>query len=147
LKLDCKVWPIEKPHPAFPHDTYEWRWIVHVKLIYRHSPITKWFEAFIDSGSPWCLFHANFCKSLGIDLESGIRDDLKGIIGGPSAPMYFHKIKVCLGSWSFNTMAGFSTALSVGGILGRRGFFENFKVTFDPLTLPPSIELEQIHRS
>ena len=147
MKIDCKVWPIAQPHPAFPKETHDWGWIVKVKLIYRHSPPTKWFESHIDSGSPWCLFHGSLCKSLGIDLGKGVESDLKGIIGGPSALMYFHKIKILLGSWSFTTTAGFSNNLSVAGILGRRGFFDNYKVTFDPLNVPPSVELEQIHRS
>lgn len=147
MKLDCKVWPIDKPHPAFPEESLNWGWIVNVRLIYRHSPPTKWFEAFIDSGSPWCLFHSNFCNPLGIKLGTGVLGDLKGIIGGPSAPLYFHKVKVCLGSWSFDTTAGFSDALSVAGILGRRGFFESFKVTFDPLNVPPSVELERVNRA
>ena len=39
--------------------------------------------------------------------------------------------------------AGFSEVLPLGGILGRIGFFESFKITFDPSTTPPGFELEQ----
>ncbi len=147
MRLNCKVWPIDKPHPAFPKEEFEWAWVTKVKLIYKHSPPTKWFEAFIDSGSPWCLFHAQFCKSLGIKLEDGVRDQLSGIVGGPSAPMYFHKVKVMVGSDQFETVAGFSSELAVAGILGRRGFFENFRCTFDPSDYPPSVELTKVHRA
>lgn len=87
------------------------------------------------------------CSSLGIKrVEDGVEDTLKGIIGGPQAPIYFHKVKVMLGSEIFEAMAGFSWALSVGGILGRRGFFENFVVTFDASANTPFLELKRIHR-
>lgn len=146
MRLTAKVWPIDHPHPAFPHEKYGWAWIVNVKLIYRHSPPTKWFEAFVDSGSPWCLFHAGLCKPLGITLESGVRDDLGGIIQGAKVPVYFHKVKVLLALEQFEAMAGFSSGLTVGGILGRRGFFENFTVTFDSSAAPPTIELIRSYR-
>jgi hypothetical protein len=85
---------------------------------------------------------------MGMRLESGVKEELKGIVGGASAPMYFHKVQVFLGSGDgFHTMAGFSSALSVAGILGRRGFFENFHVHFDASDVPPSIEITRINRA
>ena len=147
MRLKCKVWPLRQPHAAFPKETFDWAWIVHVKLIHKHSPPTKWFEAWIDSGSPWCIFHSSFCRSLGITLESGIKDDLEGITGGPAVAVYFHKVKIVIGSTQFETMAGFSSGLSVAGILGRHGFFDNFSVKFDPTVSPPEIELTKINRA
>jgi hypothetical protein len=32
-------------------------------------------------------------------------------------------------------------------LLGRMGFFEHYKITFDPSTHPPEIELERIYRA
>jgi hypothetical protein len=52
-------------------------------------------------------------------VEDGVKDDLRGVIGGPKAPMYFHKVKIIVFSEFFETMAGFSDALSVTGLLGR----------------------------
>ncbi len=146
MRLKTKAWPLKEPHPAFPDENFDWAWIINVKLIHKHSPPTKWVEAWIDSGSPWCIFHSSFCRLLGIDLESGIREDLRGVAWGPSAPMFFHKINIVIGSSQFETMAGFSSALAVAGILGRHGFFENFSVSFDPLPYPPEIELNQVNR-
>jgi len=94
------------------------------------------------------MFHSGYCKHLGISkLESGVTGDLRGIIGGPGVPLYFHKIKILIGSEQFETMAGFSSALSVGGLLGRRGFFENFIVKIDSSTTPPTVDLEKINRA
>jgi hypothetical protein len=74
------------------------------------------------------------------------RLDLGGIVGGAVAPVYFHKIKILLGTEQVTTMAGFSEQLSVAGLLGRRGFFENFTVKIDSSTNPPWFELERINR-
>ena len=61
--------------------------------------------------------------------------------------MYFHKVKVLVGASDFETMAGFSWGLAVGGLLGRRGFFENFLVKFDCSTYPPQLDIEKLHRA
>jgi hypothetical protein len=113
--------------------------------MYRHES-TKTFEAWIDSGAPYCMFRSDFCRPLGIKLTDGVQKSLGGIIGGDTAPIYIHKVTLVIGGEQFGAMAGFSDALAVGAILGRAGFFENFKVLFDAETNPPHVELTKIHR-
>jgi len=147
LKFPCKVFPIDKPHPAFPKDSFSWAPVLNVRLSHRHSPPTKSIECWIDSGADVCIFHASICHSLGIRrVEGGIKDDLRGVIGGPKAPMYFHRVRVLVFGDFFETMAGFSRDLSVTGLLGRRGFFQNFIVKIDASTAIPHCEIEKIHR-
>ncbi len=94
------------------------------------------------------MFHAGVCRSLGIKkVEGGTEDKLGGIIGGTIVPIYFHNVKILIGAEQLQTTVGFSWELSVAGILGRRGFFENFVVTIDSSTNPPTFELEKIHRA
>jgi len=93
------------------------------------------------------MFHAAFCRSLGIDLEDGIKSDLGGVVGGVSVPIYYHRVKVLVGSQQLTTMAGFSDKLSVAGLLGRRGFFDDFIVRIDSSTTPPSFDLDKINRT
>lgn len=148
MRVNCKVWPLANPHPAFPTERFHWAPLLNIKLTHQHSPPTKWLECFVDSGSPSCMFHASLCRPLGIErLEDGIEDTLGGIIGGPTAPMYYHKVKLLVGSEQVTTMAAFSWDLSVAGILGRRGFFDNFVVTFDATGVPPVLELNRIYRT
>jgi len=78
-------------------------------------------------------------------VESGIEDILGGVIGGATAPMYYHNIKIQVGTEQIRTMAAFSWNISVTGILGRRGFFDNFSIKFDASTSPPTLELERIN--
>jgi len=97
------------------------------------------------------MFHASIGQTLGIQrIEDGIEDTLRGVVGGqnpPSAPFYFHKVKIQIGTEQFETMAGFSWDLAVGGLLGRRGFFENFRVQIDCSPYPPQLDGERIHRA
>jgi hypothetical protein len=91
-----------------------------------------------------CLFHGSLCHSLGIKrIEDGI-EEFGGIFVDFKRPVYFHKVKVVVVSEQFETMAGFSWDLSVVGILGRRGFFQNFATKIDSSQNPPTIELEKI---
>jgi hypothetical protein len=92
------------------------------------------------------MFHAGLCRSLGIRLEDGIKSGLSGVIGGAVVPIYFHKIKILVGTDQVTTMAGFADQLSVAGLLGRRGFFENFTVKIDSAPNPPWFELDKINR-
>ncbi len=94
------------------------------------------------------MFHAGVCRSLGIKkVEDGIKDDLHRVIGGPKVPIYFHKVKILIGGDQIPTSVGFSWELSVAGILGRRGFFENFVVKIDSSTDPPTFHLDKVHRA
>ncbi len=148
MRVNCKPRPIQKPNPVFPKETFSWVPVLNVKLIYKHSPPTKWFECIVDSGSGVCIFHADVCKSLGIrKVESGIKNTLGGVIVGATGLMYYHKVKILVGSERIETMAGFSKQLSVAGILGRRGFFENFTVTFDASEYPPFLEVDRVYRA
>jgi hypothetical protein len=115
-------------------------------LIYKHSPPTKWIEAIADTGAHCCMFHASFCHALGIDLKNGIEGNLGGIIGGANIPVYFHPVKILIGSTQVQTMAGFSEKLSVAALLGRRGFFDNYTFNLDGTANPPVFEIEKTNR-
>jgi len=60
-------------------------------------------------------------------------------------PAHFHTVTLHVGAnWSVEIKAGFVENLSMAGLLGRRGFFENFVVRFDHSSSPPYFELEKI---
>lgn len=107
MKFNCKTWPGASQN-AFPDEHYHWAPIVNLRLIHKHSPPTKWIEAIADTGAHCCMFHASFCHALGIDLKNGIEGNLGGIIGGANIPVYFHPVKILIGSTQVQTMAGFS---------------------------------------
>jgi hypothetical protein len=134
--------------PAFPNEPAAWAPILNVRLSYHNSPPTKSLACWIDSGADACIFHAGVCHSLGIRrVEDGVKDYLQGVTGGPTGLLYFHKVKILVFGDAFETMAGFSPDLAVLGLLGRRGFFDNFVVKIDASTSPPYYEIEKIHRT
>lgn len=117
-----------------------------VALIYRHTT-SKRVEAIVDSGSPWCLFHAQIGESIGVKTTNGQQGSLGGVLAGASSDVYFHRLKLVFMGNIVETTVGFSDNLSVAAILGRRGFFDNCTITFDPSQSEfGELDIEHFHR-
>jgi hypothetical protein len=114
-------------------------------LIFKHAQSAV-FKAIVDSGSATCIFHSDIGSSIGIKPKSGKEFPLLGIVAGISIPAFFHKVTILIAGERLETWAGFSPKISVAGILGRIGFFDNFLVTIDPSDSPPWLEVQRIHR-
>jgi len=105
------------------------------------------FPAFVDSGSPWCIFKSDLADYLGIELEEGEKAEVGGILAGIKEPMYFHKVILFVEDhWTLSIRAGFVKKLCIPGILGRDGFFDHFLVQFDQSCKPALVQLEKIER-
>lgn len=136
-----------KPDPAFPGETQVWIPIVNVALIHGHAKSRR-FEAVVDSGSPRCLFHAGIGEAIGIQVTKGRRGSLSGVVGSAApANVYYHHLKLVIFTEIIPITAGFSYELPVAGILGRTGFFESYKITFDPTSEPPGMEIVHVSRA
>ena len=61
--------------------------------------------------------------------------------------VYFHKVKLGVLSSITPMTVGFCDTLSFGAILGRQDFFNGHRITFDPTTNPPGMEIERFYRS
>ena len=148
MRYNYKRHPQATPHPAFPNET-PWVAILEVRLSQptKAARPTARFEAILDSGCADTLFHASIGQSIGIDIKSGIRSDLAGIARGVKIPVYFHDVDLHADADIIRIKAGFSERLPIAGILGRRGFFEHFIVTFDPTFTPPGFEITRVGRA
>jgi len=147
VRVPYRSYPLDPPNPAFPHDDFLWHPVIPVSLTNASKHRTsKRFEAWIDSGSPYCYFNAAIGRAIGIVIESGIRGKLGGVVGGLNADVYFHSVGVYVGADLIRVKAGFCDQLAVPGVLGRTGFFDNFKVAFDQSGVPPCCEIERIVR-
>lgn len=80
------------------------------------------FYGFLDSGA---------AEILGIEAEKG--DKIEITIGdGSSIPTYLQKLEVKFAGKKFEASIGFSNRLGIGfNIIGRKDFFENFRICFD----------------
>jgi hypothetical protein len=103
---------------------------VNIALPAKNAPRTKRFEAIIDSGASRCIFHASIGRFIGLEIEKGVIEDTLGING--VSRTYLHEISLYVPGGVVNVQAGFSDDLPIAGLLGMNGFFDRFRVTFDP---------------
>jgi len=102
-----------------------------IKIVVSYNGGKQKLFALVDSGADSCLFPKDVADVLGIDVRSGKQVFYTGI-GGHQVLFYFHEIEIFVGKYKFKTMAGFANSgIGTTALLGQRGFFENFKVTFD----------------
>jgi hypothetical protein len=111
---------------------------VNIALPTKNSPRTKRFEAVIDSGASRCIFHASIGRFIGLELEKGVQENTLGIAG--STNIYLYEISLHVPGGIVDVIAGFCEDLPIAGLLGMNGFFDHFKVTFDPTAQRCEIE-------
>lgn len=116
---------------------------VNLALPSKNAPRSKRFDSIIDSGASQCIFHASIGRAIGLAVEKGEKVFTNGVQG--PALLYPHDLSLDVPGGVINTRAGFSEELPIAGLLGMEGFFENFKVTFDPTAL--RVELERIYKA
>lgn len=101
---------------------------IRVRLFYRGMEDDV--RCVLDSGADDCLFHSSVATNLGIDLTSGSPKVFYGI-GGEMLQAYMHTVGLRLKGFNerIEVVAGFSEFTKMS-VLGQRGVFESFEVTF-----------------
>lgn len=130
MKLAYKKIRIE-PTPAFPKRKYYLRPIIPIRLSYKNQAIR--YEALLDSGADFCIFHAEIGDFLQIPIVKGEREIFGGIVG-QSSTAYFHNLDITIaGNRYKNIPIGFSYDISPHGygILGHYAFFDLFRIILD----------------
>lgn len=132
-----------RPFPGSPNpNLYP---LIRICLGRRHAQRTRPFEALVDSGAADCMFHASIAAAMGIKLESGGKQQRTGI-SGARGDVWVHPVQLYVGMDLFSIEAAFSNELPLADLLGRSGFFEHYRVTFDPAPNPPELEIERVYR-
>lgn len=106
---------------------------VNIALLQKSAPRSKRFEAIIDSGASRCIFHADIGRAIGLNISSGAVETTLGVAGPINT--YLHDVCLYIPGGAVIVRAGFSGDLPVAGLLGMQGFFDVFKITFDPTLL------------
>ena len=140
MRVNYKIIRLPPAPPAFPEPALDWLPLLPVKIFYNQIS-TKPFLATVDSGSRSCLFHASIGEYLGIPIRRGVHETIRGVVASTTGDVYYHKIKLVIAAEMLEITAGFSYDLPLPALLGRDGFFDNFRVTFDPDLSPPGLEL------
>lgn len=125
------------PSSAFPERKYLLRPIIPLLITCKGKSIG--YEALLDSGADFCIFHAEVGEYLGLNIRKGPREFFGGITG-KRATAFIHRVGLTIGGNHYLSVPiGFSFDIAPHGygILGHGGFFNIFRVIFD-------LEKEQI---
>ena len=118
----------------FPYVKYNGvlRPVVPIKLKNKNQEIG--YDVLVDSGADFCIFDAEMGEAVGIDIKKGKPREVFGV-GGKASLYYLHKVVIEIGGWGYEIEAGFMSNVSGHvmryGLVGQKGFFENFIVKFD----------------
>lgn len=114
--------------------------VIPIEINYKNKSVP--YEVLIDSGADFCIFDAQIGDILGILVEKGEPGEVAGITG-QKGPIYFHLLTIKIGGWEYDIKAAFLRSIGPYGygVVGQRGFFDNFVVKFD--LIKGEIELKQ----
>ena len=89
------------------------------------------YDAYVDSGAGYSIFHSDVADDLEIKLEDG--EKIYITVGdGSQIIVYLHKILVRIADKEFVAKIGFSERLGIGfNIIGQSDIFDRFKICFD----------------
>ena len=106
--------------------------VLPIKLRRQQGAQTIDQRALVDTGSDNCIFHGDIGRMIGIDdIGTGDPTRIWAIKGGPPMVGYIHNIQINIGGYWFDAPALFSDESTKDPILGRKGFFDRFVVTFN----------------
>lgn len=112
-------------NPKTEKVNYVYRPLIDIRLCYKHNFGKNLVGCLLDSGADKNLFPASWGQSVNIEIKKGELVRHYGI-GDKDIIAYRHKIKLYVGSFSFETNADFSFEQGFP-LLGREGFFKYFK--------------------
>ena len=139
---------LKLPYKKFPDGKggFTFHAILHVNIALpeKNAPRSKRVEAIIDSGASRCIFHASLGRAIGLQIDKGEVEETRGVSGEVNKA-YLHNIHLYAPGGIIPIRAAFSERLPVACILGMIGFFEHFKVTFDPTG--QRVEIERIFQA
>ncbi len=132
MKFGYKVIPA-LPSNAFPNRKTIARPVIPIKL--EHDGKTVGYEALLDSGADWNIFHSVIGEIIGIDVPTGKLQTFGGI-GGGQFKSYFHEVTLYIGGWPITVACGFSADIPEPdhqsyGVLGHVGFFDHYVTIFN----------------
>ena len=89
------------------------------------------YDAYVDSGAGYSIFHSDVIDDLEIKLEDGEKTYIT-VGDGSQIIAYLHKILVKIADQEFVAGIGFSERLGIGfNIIGQSDIFDRFKICFD----------------
>jgi hypothetical protein len=103
--------------------------MVPVQLIGRRGRTAKTY-ALLDSGADMTLFHGNWARAIGLDLESGRPENIGGWAPGTDRYCYCHRISLTIGSITVRCEVAFCDDMSEemnDQLIGREVVFDRMR--------------------
>jgi hypothetical protein len=144
VKYPYKPFPLSDTDPVTKLD-YAWRLALTVFISHsgkRSAPL----ESIVDSGADHCVFDAGIADGLGMPVRKGEQVAFGGIARGAETIGYLHTVTLTVAAQNYEAPIVFAYGLSMTGILGQTGFFDQFTVTFDWTPHPPCFDVQRILR-
>lgn len=108
------------------------------EVFFKHNKLNIWqsVEMLVDTGADYTLLPRFLAEQLGISLTRDCRSFETSGVGGKSKVFLFKKkVIIKLGGLERKIPLGFLANDYIPPLLGRQGFFETFKVTFEKFIL------------
>ena len=104
--------------------------ILPIQIACNRNRETIW--ALIDSGAEISVFNKEIAGLLDIEVTSGKKFELGGVVDDRGLPAWLHQVSMTVGDLgSISTMVAFTDSDSPGlSLLGQRGFFDNYQIRF-----------------
>ena len=107
-----------------------------IPITLRHEDTEVGYQVLVDSWADMCLFDEEIGTALGISVRRGTMKTVFGV-GGKSSVYYVHKVEIGVGGKFQEVEAGFMPNVAGNtmpyGLVGQKGFFDRFIVSFDLL--------------
>ena len=115
----------------YPYATYKGKTLPIIPIELKVMDEWIFFDAYVDSGAAFSIFHADIAEILELDVDKGKESHV--IVGdGSKMNVFMHELMMRLANTEFKTMIGFSYGLGIGfNILGQENIFMRFKICFD----------------
>src|SRR3989338_3776121 len=116
--------------------------VIPIALV--HNGIEVPYEVLVDSGADVCIFDAQIADILGIDITQGERYEVAGVTG-VCEPYYVFPLTLRIADKMYTFRAGFLSGMGRFGygVVGQKGFFDNFIVKFDLLKEEVELKLRK----
>ena len=108
--------------------------VIYIRMGLDELSAKHGFLALIDSGADFCIFSSRVASRIGIaDITTGKKASAVGAIAGAKSDYYMHRVVIKIAGQPCTMDVAFMPSFTdLGyGILGQKGFFENFVVKFD----------------
>ena len=107
-----------------------------IPITVRHGRNEIVYQVLVDSGADICLFDEEIALALGIPIRQGAMKTVFGV-GGKSSVYYVHRVEIGVNGKFKETEIGFMPHVAGSvmqyGIVGQKGFFDRFTISFDLL--------------